>query len=394
MVLRMDSPAPPMKVENWLRGQPLTTFESGKIYIVEFWATWCGPCVAAMPHLIQLQETHKHAGVEVIGIAAAEQAETVEEARTKLETWLNENFSNLNYRIGFDLTGEMNKLWMEASFSVGIPTSFVLDRDGRIAFIGHPGQLNDVLPKVLDGSWRTSDEGKTADSERIAEGKRNTAERDRERALTEPILAKLRPALKAADWAAALSAVNELVAVMPDDINSRVVQVDLLLHKVGDIQNGVPVMRQLVRDAIERNSEVWMAGAMRQLFDPANDNSQFPQAERIAIGKELSAHILKLDPPERGGGPKFLSYGAVAQYHYEIGQKGRAIALVEVALKSLDSAKPIPDELKHDARSGLLQALANYKGQKACHGIQCAFLDTKGQTVSNPIGRKRKPKKR
>ncbi|WP_024512523.1 TlpA disulfide reductase family protein [Bradyrhizobium sp. ARR65] len=392
MVLRMDSPAPPIKVENWLRGQPLTTFESGKIYIVEFWATWCRPCVAAMPHLIRLQETYKDSGVEVIGIAAAERAETVQEARTKLETWLNEKFSNLNYRIGFDSTGEMNRLWMEASFSVGIPTSFVLDRDGRIAFIGHPEQLNDVLPKVLDGSWRTSDEGKTADSERIAESERKTGELKRKRALIEPILAKLRPAMKAEDWAAALSAVKELVAVMPGEINFRVVQADLLLHKIGDIQNGVPVMRQLVRDAIERNSEVWMAGAMRQLFDPANDNSQFPQAERFAIGKELSEHILKLDPPERCDGPKFLSYGAVAQYHHEIGQKGRAIALVEVALKSLDGAQPIPDELKHHARSGLLQALADYKGQKACHGMQCALSETKNQTVSNPIGRKRKQK--
>ncbi|WP_258600330.1 hypothetical protein [Mesorhizobium sp. AR10] len=83
-------------------------------------------------------------------------APTPVEAQTKLDAWLTEKCSNLNYRIAFDHTGEMNKLWREPSFSVGVPASFVVDRDGHIAFIGHPMQLDEVLPKVLNGNWRTS----------------------------------------------------------------------------------------------------------------------------------------------------------------------------------------------------------------------------------------------
>ncbi|UPJ47693.1 TlpA family protein disulfide reductase [Bradyrhizobium sp. 200] len=372
MVVRMDSPAPPIKVENWLRGQPLTSFQPGKVYIVEFWATWCGPCVKAMPHLVRLQEEYRDRGLEVVGVAANEEGPTLDEARTKLDAWLTKKFSNLNYRIGFDYTGNMNKLWMDPSFSVGIPTSFVVDRDGYIAFIGLPTQLDDVLPKILNGSWRTSDEAKAADTERIAEGERTTREMTRKRALTEPIFAKLTPAMKAEDWANALSAVEEAVAVMPDDVNFRVLHAGLLLHRMRDMRNGLPVMRQLVRDAIGKKSEPWMAGAMRQLFDPANDNSDFPPAERFAMGKELSEHILALNPPQRGDGSKFLSYGAVAQYYYESGNKGRAIELVEVALKSLDGPEPIPDELKQHFMSLLVQALANYKGEKACYGALSA----------------------
>ncbi|MGY4626812.1 TlpA disulfide reductase family protein [Bradyrhizobium sp. USDA 4486] len=368
MVLHMDSPAPPIKVENWLRGEPLTSFQPGKVYVVEFWATWCAPCAAAMPHLVELQEKYKDSGLELLGVAAYEQAPTADEARTSLDAWLTDKFSNLNFRIGFDSTGEMNKLWMDSSFSIGIPTSFVVDRDGHIAFIGLPMQLDDVLPKVLNGSWRTSDEAKAADTERIETGRREMDEMTRERALTEPILA----AMKAEDWAKAVSAVEEALAVMPDDLDFRGRHADLLLHKLRNMQTGLPVMRQFARDAIDKNNEVWMEEALRQLFNPTNDNSHVPSTERFAMGKELSEHILALNPPHRDGGPKWLSYGAVAQYYYESGNKDRAIELVEVALNSLSGPEPMPDELKQYYTPPLVQALANYKGEKACYESVCA----------------------
>ncbi|WP_192180380.1 TlpA disulfide reductase family protein [Mesorhizobium amorphae] len=368
MVLRMESPAPSIRVENWLRGEPLTNFQPGKVYIVEFWATWCGPCVAAMPHLVQLQEQYRDSGLEVIGVAADENAPTAEEARTKLDAWLSEKCSNLNYRIAFDHTGEMNKLWREPSFSVGIPASFVVDRDGHIAFVGHPMQLHEVLPKVLNGSWRASDEAKAADAERIARHQRKA----RELTLTNPIYAKLRPAMEAQDWTAALSAVEEGVALMPDNIDLRETQANLLLHKMRDMQTGLPVMRQLVRDAIRKKFEAehWTAMALDQLFDPATDNSHLPPAERFAMGKELSEQILALNPPQ-GDGPKFWSYPAVARYYHESGNKNRAIELVELALKSLDDPQ-ISDGLKQRRLPDLLQALANYKGEKVCYGALCA----------------------
>ncbi|MER9209514.1 TlpA disulfide reductase family protein [Mesorhizobium sp. M0771] len=83
----MGSPAPSIKVEDWLRDGLLADFQPGKVYIVEFWATWCELCAAEMLELKQLQEKYQDSGLEVVGIAADEDAPTGVEARTKLDVW-------------------------------------------------------------------------------------------------------------------------------------------------------------------------------------------------------------------------------------------------------------------------------------------------------------------
>ncbi|MEI9413262.1 TlpA disulfide reductase family protein, partial [Mesorhizobium salmacidum] len=357
-MLRMDSPAPAIKVQSWLRGEPLTAFQPGKLYIVEFWATWCGPCVAAMPHLAQLQEKYKDRGLEVVGVAASERAATADEARTKLDAWLTENCTYLNYRIAFDFTGEMNKLWRKPSFSLGIPTSFVVDRDGAIAFIGHPTDLAKVLPEVINGSWRTSKQAKAGDAKRIAEGEAEMVKM--------PILAKYYAAFKAQEWHTALSAIEEGVALLPDDPDIRTRHANLLLHEMRDMRAGMPVIQLLVRDAINKNSVDWLSQVLEQLFHPEEDYSYLPSAERFAIGKELSERILALDPPAGDGAFKFLYYPALGQYFYESGDKDRAIELIEVALKSLVDWQDGSEKTKRRIGQRLLQALANYKGEQVC----------------------------
>ncbi|ASQ12697.1 TlpA disulfide reductase family protein [Sinorhizobium meliloti] len=376
MNLSMESQAPAIQAQNWIGGEPLANCQPGKVYVLEFFSTTCGFCVGPMLNLIQLQEKYRDRGLEVVGVAAEERAATADEAQANLEAWLTEKVPRLNFRVGIDCTGEMKKLWKEASFSFGLPCSFVVDRDSRIAFIGHPTELDDVLPKVLDGSWRSSDQAKAADRKRIAKGREDV------------FLSKISAAVKLKDWKTALSAIEEGIALLPDSLQLRMAHAHLLLLKMRDMQTGLAVLRQLVRDAIDRNAEDWLLGLLSQLFGPKYDDMDFPSVERLAMGKELSEHILALTGLKDE--VKASYYRAVAPYYYESGNKARAEELLELALKVGDGV-PVPDNIKQLWLNDVLQTLANYKGEKVSHGALWAAPKENVPNGATPKAEKKNP---
>ena len=66
--LVLGDPAPKLEVKEFVKGDVVKGFDKGKIYVVEFWATWCGPCRVSIPHLTEMQKQHpdiKFLGVSV-----------------------------------------------------------------------------------------------------------------------------------------------------------------------------------------------------------------------------------------------------------------------------------------------------------------------------------------
>ena len=148
--LGVGDPAPALSVAKWVKGGPFERFEAGKVYVVEFWATWCGPCVAAMPHLSALQREFGARGVFVIGMTSADSRNTLE----KVEAMVAAKGDAMGYAVAWDVERTTNAAFMQAAGRNGIPCSFLVDKAGKLAYIGHPLFLDEPLAGVLDGTWK------------------------------------------------------------------------------------------------------------------------------------------------------------------------------------------------------------------------------------------------
>src|SRR5690348_12152957 len=67
ITLKIGDAAPPFKYSKWIKGSPVTSLTGDQIFVVEFWATWCGPCKMAMPHLTRLQKEYE-GKITIIGV--------------------------------------------------------------------------------------------------------------------------------------------------------------------------------------------------------------------------------------------------------------------------------------------------------------------------------------
>ena len=61
--LKLGDPAPMLKVSKFVKGSAVQRFQPGKLYVVEFWATWCGPCRVSIPHLTEMAKKYKRRSV-------------------------------------------------------------------------------------------------------------------------------------------------------------------------------------------------------------------------------------------------------------------------------------------------------------------------------------------
>lgn len=150
--------APEFKVETFVKGDAITELKAGQVYVVEFWATWCGPCVAMMPHMSELQSEYKDK-VNFVGVNVWEEREkyTVETLE-RVKQFVADQGDKMGYSVAYDGGSMfMADKWMKAAGRNGIPCAFLVDGTGTIAWIGHPIALDAVIPMVLDGSWSVTE---------------------------------------------------------------------------------------------------------------------------------------------------------------------------------------------------------------------------------------------
>ena len=154
--LEIGSRAPAIDVAHWFDAaagaKPIRGFEPGKVYVVEFWATWCGPCRESIPHLAETQKRFAGKGVTVISVSD-EDVPTIE--KFLAEKSGDATFGDLTrtYRLATDPDGSVNADYMEAAGQSGIPTAFIVGKKGEIEWIGHPLEMDEPLTQVVAGTW-------------------------------------------------------------------------------------------------------------------------------------------------------------------------------------------------------------------------------------------------
>jgi thiol-disulfide isomerase/thioredoxin len=143
--LKVGDKAPPIVAEKWVKGEAVKGLEHGRVYVVEFWATWCGPCIKGIPHLTELQKRYKDKGVTVIGMTAEDPNNTL----AAVEKFVKGKGEEMAYTVAFDDHRKTDHAYMEAAGRNSIPSAFLINQDGKIAWIGHPADgLDDAIAKL------------------------------------------------------------------------------------------------------------------------------------------------------------------------------------------------------------------------------------------------------
>ena len=143
--LKTGDAAPKIRVASWAQGEAVKELEGDKVYIVEFWATWCGPCIQSIPHLNDIHKKYRDKGLVVIG-------QNLGEDSGKVSSFVQSMGGKMTYRVTVDDKAEggwMGQHWLTAAGQNGIPCAFVVNKAGKIAYIGHPMEMKESLLEKL-----------------------------------------------------------------------------------------------------------------------------------------------------------------------------------------------------------------------------------------------------
>jgi thiol-disulfide isomerase/thioredoxin len=132
-------PMPALDITDWVNGQVKPADMKGKVVIVDFYATWCGPCMDAIPHNNALTKEYQSKGLVLVGVCC--------DSGGKKKMEQNAKDKGIEYPIALEPRLAWQKAWEVHYY----PTYAIVDRKGIVRAIGlQPNHVEAVVKKLLD----------------------------------------------------------------------------------------------------------------------------------------------------------------------------------------------------------------------------------------------------
>jgi len=160
-VAQQAAPAPTLvagsevKIESlieakWVQGDPLKAFEPGKIYMFECWATWCGPCIASIPHINELHKKFYDKGLRLYGMSIWE------DDYAKVENFVKAKGEGMSYPVAFTGRGSSFEInWLKPAGVNSVPCALIV-KDGKLVLRSRFLNVTDDLIEALLAGGETS----------------------------------------------------------------------------------------------------------------------------------------------------------------------------------------------------------------------------------------------
>lgn len=306
--LEVGDKAPPIEVETFLKGDPVEEFKEDNVYVVEFWATWCGPCIQAMPHMSKLQREYEDDGARFIGVNIWETQNYSDETLQKVKKFVKKQGDKMDYTVAYDgAEKKMATNYMKAAGENGIPRAFVVNQEGRIAANLHPMHLDDVLPRVLENDWDPVE-----DSKKLSQLQQK--------------LGEIYGVLQAGgDAEKALRKFNDLAKDFPrtaEQYNQIKAQ---LLMRTGDYEKAYDILGEKLDKAIEEEDVQTLNSIAWGIVDPQADVEE----RNLELAMRAAKQATKLTNNENHS-----ILDTLARVHYLKGDYDKAIRIQKKAIEN------------------------------------------------------------
>jgi thiol-disulfide isomerase/thioredoxin len=137
ITLNIGDAAPPLQPKAWLKGKPLQSYQRGRVYVIDFWATWCPPCITGIPHMNAIQK--QYAGrLTVVAMNVERLGGLHAQSTAPVMDFMAKKGGEMEYDVALDdpETEPVYRTWMSAAGLIGVPTVFIVNQDGKIAWVG------------------------------------------------------------------------------------------------------------------------------------------------------------------------------------------------------------------------------------------------------------------